>query len=37
MTLTDDSAIAAAATTGDSSSPKNGYRTPAASGIPATL
>ena len=37
MTLTDDSAIAAAATTGDSSHPKNGYSTPAASGMPATL
>ena len=31
ITLTDDSAIAAAATTGDSSSPKDGYSTPAAS------
>ena len=37
MTLTEDSAMAAAATTGESSSPKNGYRMPAASGIPATL
>ncbi len=37
ITLTDDSAIAAAATTGESSTPKNGYSTPAASGMPATL
>lgn len=37
MTLTDDNAIAAAATTGESSKPKNGYSTPAASGMPATL
>jgi hypothetical protein len=37
MTLTDDRAMAAAATTGDNSMPENGYRTPAASGMPATL
>lgn len=36
-TLTDDSAIAAAATIGDSSSPNVGYSTPAAIGIPAAL
>ena len=35
--LTEDKAIAAAATTGDSSRPKNGYISPGASGIPATL
>ena len=37
ITLTDDSAIAAAATAGDSSSPNTGYSTPAATGMPATL
>ena len=37
ITLTDDSAIAAAATTGDNNRPENGYSTPAASGMPAVL
>ena len=37
MTLTDDSAMALAAITGDSRIPKNGYSTPAAMGMPATL
>ena len=37
MTLTDDSAMAAAAMAGDNVSPKNGYRTPAATGTPAVL
>ena len=37
MTLTDDSAIAAAAMTGDSSHPNTGYSTPAAIGMPAVL
>jgi hypothetical protein len=37
ITLTDDRAMAAAATTGDSSRPNKGYSTPAANGMPATL
>src|SRR5690606_22416432 len=37
ITLTDDSAIAAAAMTGDSRMPKTGYRIPAATGTPAAL
>src|SRR4029453_14289577 len=37
ITLTDDSAIAAAAMIGESSQPKAGYKMPAARGIPATL
>jgi len=37
ITLTDDNAIAAAATTGDNNRPENGYSTPAASGTPAVL
>jgi hypothetical protein len=37
MTLTDESAIAAAAITGDSVRPKKGYSTPAAIGTPAAL
>jgi len=37
MTLTDDSAIAAAATTGDSKIPQTGYKTSAAIGTPAAL
>ena len=37
ITLTEDSAMAAAATTGESNKPKKGYSTPAASGMPATL
>jgi hypothetical protein len=37
ITLTDDNAMAAAATTGDSSRPNKGYSTPAARGMPATL
>ena len=37
MTLTDDSAIAAAAMIGDSRMPKNGYNTPAATGTPEVL
>lgn len=37
ITLTDESAIAAAANTGESRIPKSGYRTPAAMGMPATL
>jgi len=36
-TLTEDSAIAAAAIIGDSRMPKKGYRTPAAIGTPAEL
>ena len=36
-TLTDESAIAAAAMTGESSNPNVGYRMPAAIGIPAAL
>ena len=34
ITLTDDSAIAAAAMMGESRMPKNGYSTPAATGTP---
>ena len=37
ITLTDDNAIAAAASTGDSKSPKAGYKIPAATGTPAAL
>ena len=37
ITLTDDSAMAAAAMAGDSVSPKKGYNTPAATGTPAAL
>jgi hypothetical protein len=37
MTLTEDSAIAAAAMIGDSNIPKTGYSTPAAIGTPAAL
>ena len=37
MTLTDDKAMAAAATAGDRSIPVIGYNTPAAIGMPATL
>ncbi len=37
MTDTELKLIAAAAIIGDSSSPKNGYRTPAATGTPAAL
>ena len=37
ITLTEDSDIAAAAKTGDSKIPKNGYSNPAAIGIPAVL
>ena len=37
ITLTDDKAIAAAASTGDSKSPKAGYKIPAATGTPAAL
>ena len=37
ITLTEDRAMAAAATTGESSQPKKGYSTPAARGMPATL
>ncbi len=37
MTLTDESAMAVAASTGESSMPKNGYSTPAATGTPAAL
>ena len=37
MTLTEDSAIAAAAMTGERSRPNAGYRMPAATGMPATL
>jgi len=33
----DDSAIAAAAMAGDSRMPKNGYKIPAATGIPMAL
>ena len=36
-TVTDEMAIAAAASTGESSQPVSGYRAPAASGISATL
>ncbi len=36
-TLTEDSAIAAAAITGESRIPKNGYSAPAATGTPAAL
>ncbi len=36
-TLSEDNAIAADAITGDSNTPNNGYRTPAAIGIPAAL
>lgn len=36
-TLTDDSAMAAAATAGDKSQPVNGYSRPAAKGTPAAL
>jgi hypothetical protein len=37
MTLTDESAIAAAAITGDNVRPIKGYSTPAAIGTPAAL
>ena len=37
ITLTDDSAMAAAAMIGDSRMPKNGYSTPAATGMPSAL
>ena len=37
MTDTEESAMAAAAMTGDSSQPNAGYSTPAAMGMPATL
>jgi hypothetical protein len=37
ITLTDDKAIAAAASTGDSKSPNAGYKIPAATGTPAAL
>ena len=37
ITLTDDSAMAAAAMIGDSRMPKNGYSTPAATGTPSAL
>jgi hypothetical protein len=37
ITLTDDSDVARAAMTGDSSRPMNGYSTPAATGTPAAL
>jgi hypothetical protein len=37
MTLTDDSAMAAAAMIGESNSPNTGYSTPAATGTPAAL
>ncbi len=37
ITLTEDSDMAAAAKMGDSSIPKNGYKTPAAIGTPAEL
>jgi hypothetical protein len=37
ITLTDESDMAAAAKIGESSMPKNGYRTPAAIGTPAML
>ncbi len=37
MTLNDDSAIASAATIGDSTMPNSGYSAPAASGTPAAL
>ena len=37
MTLTEDSAMASAATMGESSSPNTGYSTPAAIGTPAAL
>ena len=37
ITLTDDSAIAAAAITGDNRIPNTGYSTPAAIGTPAAL
>ena len=37
MTLTEDSAMAAAAMIGDSSQPKAGYNRPAAIGTPAAL
>lgn len=37
ITLTDDSAMAAAAMAGESVRPINGYRTPAATGTPAAL
>lgn len=37
ITLTDDSAIAAAAMIGDRRMPKNGYSAPAAIGTPAAL
>ena len=36
-TVTDEIAIAAAASTGESSQPVNGYSAPAASGMRATL
>src|SRR5438067_2099810 len=36
-TLTDDRAIAAAATMGDNKIPKTGYRAPAATGTPTAL
>lgn len=36
-TLTDENAIAAAAIDGFKSQPVNGYKTPAATGIPITL
>ena len=37
ITLTEDSAMAAAAMIGDSRMPKNGYSTPAATGMPSAL
>ena len=37
ITLTEDSAIAAAAMIGDSRMPKNGYSAPAATGTPTAL
>ena len=37
MTLTEESAIAAAAMMGESMTPRNGYSTPAAMGTPAAL
>ena len=37
MTETEEKLIAAAAITGESSMPKNGYKTPAAMGTPIAL